>query len=45
MMSSWMAFKWISTSSRFRNSAGFCFFKDVFSHFPMTLIFQDGINR
>ena len=25
LMSSWLAFKWISTSSRFRNSSG-CFF-------------------
>ena len=26
LMSSWMAFKWISTSSRFRNSSGYVFF-------------------
>ena len=26
VMSSWMAFKWISTSSRFRNSSGYVFF-------------------
>ena len=28
-----MAFKWIFTSSRFRNSSGYVFFKDLFTHF------------
>ena len=33
-MSSWMAFKWISTSSRFRNSSGYVFF-NICSHIFM----------
>ena len=33
-------------NSKNLNSIGaLCFFKDVFTHFSMTLIFQNGINR
>ena len=34
MMSSWMECKWNSTSSRFRNSSGYVFFK-ICSHIFM----------
>ena len=30
LMSSWMAFKWISTSSRFRNSSGYVFLNQFY---------------
>ena len=32
-MSSWMAFKWMFTSSRFRNFSGYVFFYDLFTYF------------